>query len=130
MLDAVEPVAGGRVDPVRIEQTDLVVVAQHARRHLAEPGELSDVQHDEDLDTPSHGVKVKRRTKEVEMLTQVLMLWTILRAQRGELRVRDERGSTVETVILTALLAGLAIGVAGIIIVKVTAKAHSIDLNH
>ncbi len=48
---------------------------------------------------------------------------------RGRL-TSDERGSTVETVILTALLAGLAISVAAIIILKVTAKAHSIDLDN
>jgi hypothetical protein len=34
-------------------------VAQHSRRDLSEPGELSDVQHDERSNTTSHGVRVK-----------------------------------------------------------------------
>jgi predicted amidohydrolase YtcJ len=55
----VGPVAARRVDLPGPEQADLVVVPQHARRHLAEPGELSDVQHAGTIDTPSHGVKVK-----------------------------------------------------------------------
>jgi hypothetical protein len=63
------------------------------------------------------------------VLTRALMLWTIVRARRFERSSRDEGGSTVETVILTALLAGLAISVATIIIMKVTAKAHSINLD-
>jgi len=41
-----------RIDPVRAEQGELVVVAKHARRHLAEPGEVSDVDHDNPPDTP------------------------------------------------------------------------------
>jgi len=45
------------------------------------------------------------------------------------MQVRDERGSTVETVILTAVFAALAIAVGAIIVIKVTAKAHSINLN-
>jgi hypothetical protein len=60
LMDAVAAVTVGRVDPIGPEQADLVVVAQHAWRHLSEPGELSDVQHDDVLDTPSHRVKVKR----------------------------------------------------------------------
>jgi hypothetical protein len=58
---------------------------------------------------------------------------TVVNICESRIRARvgsDERGSTVETVILTALLAGLAISVAAIIILKVTAKAHSIDLNN
>jgi hypothetical protein len=55
----VGPVAARRVDLPGPEQADLVVVPQHARRHLAQPGEPSDVQHDGVMDTPSHRVKVK-----------------------------------------------------------------------
>jgi hypothetical protein len=64
------------------------------------------------------------------VITQILVIWTILRARSGSSRGRDEGGSVVETVILTALLAGLAISVATIIILKVTAKAHSINLDN
>lgn len=38
----------------------------------------------------------------------------------------DERGMTTETVIITALLAALALGVGAIIVAKVTSKAQSI----
>lgn len=41
LLDAVGAVSAARVDPIGREQTKLVVVAQHARGHLAEPSELS-----------------------------------------------------------------------------------------
>jgi hypothetical protein len=43
--------------------------------------------------------------------------------------VRDEEGSVVEKVILTAIFAALAIAVGAIIVAKVTAKANSINLN-
>lgn len=39
---------------------------------------------------------------------------------------RDERGMTTETVIITAVLAALAIAVTAIIVTKVTGKAESI----
>ena len=42
---------------------------------------------------------------------------------------RSEEGSTAETVILTALFAALAIAVGTIIVLKITAKANSINLN-
>jgi hypothetical protein len=42
---------------------------------------------------------------------------------------RDEGGYTTQVVIMTALLAALAIAVGIIITTKVLAKAHSIDLN-
>jgi hypothetical protein len=63
----------------------------------------------------------------------IVAFQTVLNIAGSKIRGRltsDERGSTVETVILTALLAGLAISVAAIIILKVTAKAHSIDLDN
>jgi uncharacterized membrane protein len=43
-----------------------------------------------------------------------------------ELRA-DERGMTTETVIITAVLAALALGATAIIVNKVTSKANSID---
>jgi hypothetical protein len=43
-------------------------------------------------------------------------------------RLRDERGMTTETVIITAILAALAIAVATIITVKVTGKAEDIPV--
>ena len=57
-----------------------------------------------------------------------LLSWMgLLRAQR---RVAlEESGYTTQTVIMTALLAALAIGVGIIITTKVLAKANSIDLN-
>src|SRR5207302_7234859 len=59
LAGGVEAVAVGRVDLLGLEQADLIVVAQHPRRHLAESSELSDVQHDADIYMPSHSVKVK-----------------------------------------------------------------------
>jgi hypothetical protein len=44
-------------------------------------------------------------------------------------RARDERGMTTETVIITAVLAALAIAVGVIITAKVTAKANSIPVD-
>ncbi|MFI0818592.1 hypothetical protein ACH4TX_19120 [Streptomyces sp. NPDC021098] len=43
-------------------------------------------------------------------------------------RARGDAGYTTETVVVTALLAVLAITVVGIIVAKVVGKAHSIDL--
>jgi hypothetical protein len=42
---------------------------------------------------------------------------------------RDQMGYTTQTVIMTALLAALAITVGAIITAKVVTKANSIDLN-
>jgi hypothetical protein len=63
------------------------------------------------------------------MITQIQIFWVLLRIGFQVVRERDERGSTVETVILTAVFAVLAITVGAIIVAKVTAKAHSIHLN-
>ena len=41
---------------------------------------------------------------------------------------RGDAGVTTEYVLLTALVIGLSLGVLGIIIAKVTAKAQSLDL--
>lgn len=65
------------------------------------------------------------------------MWWIELQALHLTLRLlaaraadaRDERGGlTTEAVILTAVLAALALGAAAIIVAKVTAKATSITL--
>lgn len=44
-------------------------------------------------------------------------------------RLRDERGMTTETVIITAVLASLAIAAATIITIKVTGKAEQIPVD-
>ncbi|MDA8149492.1 MAG: hypothetical protein M0Z93_12070 [Actinomycetota bacterium] len=56
-------------------------------------------------------------------------LQAMLRARREAGRVPSDEGSVVETVILTAIFAALAIAVGAIIVAKITAKAHSINLN-
>ena len=63
------------------------------------------------------------------MLFQAQALWMYLRGRFVDLVVEDERGSVVETVIITAVFAALAIAVGTIIVLKVTSKANSIDLN-
>jgi hypothetical protein len=63
------------------------------------------------------------------MLLQVKVLWTYLRLRYVEPARSDERGSVVETVIITAMFAALAIAVGAIIVLKITSKANSIDLN-
>ncbi len=63
------------------------------------------------------------------MLWQVQALWMCLRAQFVDPRIADEEGSVVETVIITAVFAALAIAVGIIIVAKVTSKANSINLN-
>ena len=50
------------------------------------------------------------------------LYWTRLQAARA-----DERGMTTETVIITAVLAALALAATAIIVTKVTSKANSID---
>jgi hypothetical protein len=63
------------------------------------------------------------------MPNQIVVLWTYLRTRAGQFGERDERGSVVETVIITALFAALAITICAIIVTKVTAKTNSINLN-
>lgn len=48
---------------------------------------------------------------------------------RWALAIRDEEGSVVEKVILTAIFAALAIAVGAIIVAKVMDKTNSINLN-
>lgn len=43
-------------------------------------------------------------------------------------RIRQDAGYTTETIVITALLAILAMTVVGIIVAKVTAKANGISL--
>ena len=63
------------------------------------------------------------------MLSQTHLLWMYLRARFVDSIVPDEDGSVVETVIITAVFAALAIAIGIIIVAKVTSKANSIDLN-
>lgn len=68
------------------------------------------------------------------MFDQLPILWWYLRAtvERSVLLERldrNEEGSVVEKVILTAIFAALAIAIGAIIVSKVTAKANSINLN-
>jgi hypothetical protein len=64
------------------------------------------------------------------MGTTELYLWAWARLVAGQRRVmRDEGGYTTQVVIMTALLAALALAVGIIITTKVLAKANSIDLN-
>ncbi len=63
------------------------------------------------------------------MPNQIVVMWTYLRARVGAHRRWDEAGSIVETVIITAIFAALAISIGAIIVAKVTAKTHSINLN-
>ncbi len=55
-----------------------------------------------------------------------MMRYTFLRLQLAR---DDERGYSAEAVILTALLAGLALAVGAIIVTKITGKANSIPVD-
>jgi hypothetical protein len=59
-------------------------------------------------------------------LTVIKVLFDIHLARLRALR-DDERGMTTETVIITAVLAGLAIAATTIIVTKVTDKANRIQ---
>jgi hypothetical protein len=61
------------------------------------------------------------------MFTEVQMLVARFRATLERLR-HDEAGYSTEAVVVTALLAALAIAVIAIIVVKVTEKANGISL--
>jgi hypothetical protein len=54
------------------------------------------------------------------MTTQIVVIWTYLRARAGVSGGFDEAGTVVEKVILTAIFAALAIAVGAIIVTKVT----------
>lgn len=62
------------------------------------------------------------------IVVQVRALWAYASA-KVRLTGRGDEGSVVEKVILTAVFAALAIAVGAIIVLKVTAKANSINLN-
>ena len=64
------------------------------------------------------------------MLTYAQIVWIAMQVRLRVFRTHDEQGSVVEKVILTAVFAALAIAVGAIIVAKVTAKAHSINLNN
>ncbi|GAA1119137.1 hypothetical protein [Kitasatospora arboriphila] len=55
-----------------------------------------------------------------------LLAAACVRARRAELRKQPDGGYTTETVIITALLVGLGLGVLGIIAAKVTDKANGL----
>jgi len=58
---------------------------------------------------------------------QVLRTYAEVLVTRLQAARRDERGMTTETVIITAVLAALALAATAIIVTKVTAKANSIN---
>jgi hypothetical protein len=62
------------------------------------------------------------------MFAELVAVKTLVDLLLVRLRVAwaDERGMTTETVIITAALAALALGVTAVIVAKVTAKANSI----
>ncbi len=63
------------------------------------------------------------------MVLQTQVLWMYLRSRFIDPVISDEGGSVVETVIITAIFAALAIAIGAIIVAKVTSKANSINLN-
>ena len=68
------------------------------------------------------------------MINQARVLWWYMRAVCSQLTFldridKDEEGSVVEKIILTAIFAALAIAIGAIIVSKITAKANSINLN-
>ncbi|WP_439382136.1 hypothetical protein [Amycolatopsis lexingtonensis] len=62
------------------------------------------------------------------MLSYCRTLWDLLATRILLLRKENNRGEITTTVIVTALMAVLAIAVIAIIAAKLTAKANSIDL--
>jgi hypothetical protein len=63
------------------------------------------------------------------VITQLSLLFSFLRCRLHDMRSSDEQGSVVETVVITAVFAALAITIGAIIVAKITAKANSVDLN-
>ncbi|MGW4526917.1 hypothetical protein [Amycolatopsis sp. cmx-4-83] len=62
------------------------------------------------------------------MLTHCRTLWNLFTVRILLLRKDSSRGEITTTVIVTALMAVLAIALIAIIAAKLTAKANSIDL--
>lgn len=58
---------------------------------------------------------------------EVVKTWFNVYVDRLRQVRADERGMTTETVIITAVLAALALAATAIIVDKVTSKANSID---
>ncbi len=84
LVHVVEPVAIGAVDPLGLEEPELVVVAEHAGGHLSQASELSDVQHDKTINRPSHGVKVKwERVGNGSLGARVTLEGGVVRSRRG-----------------------------------------------
>jgi hypothetical protein len=57
------------------------------------------------------------------------MVWSYLRARLAVHTERNDVGSVVETVIITAIFAALAIAIGAIIVAKVDARTSTINLN-
>jgi hypothetical protein len=66
--------------------------------------------------------------KEVLWMTRIYVAARLRWDELKRLARRDRGGITTEAAIWTALLAGAAIVIAGIIIAKITERANSIDL--
>jgi hypothetical protein len=64
-----------------------------------------------------------------ELWKTLWILWITMKAGIASRVRRDETGTVVEKVILTAIFAALALAVGAIIVAKVLAKANSISLN-
>jgi hypothetical protein len=60
------------------------------------------------------------------MLTPLVMILVSLRARLGALR-DDDRGMTTEAMIITAILAGVALAVVGLIAAAITRKGNEIE---
>ncbi len=60
--------------------------------------------------------------------SQIAVLLSYIRARMGLIDRLDDVGSVVETVIITAIFAALAIAVGAIIVTKITTKTNSINL--
>lgn len=60
--------------------------------------------------------------------TSLIGWWVTLRARVRDLDWHDDAGMTTETVIITAILATLALAAGAIIYMKVFNKANSIDV--
>jgi prolipoprotein diacylglyceryltransferase len=60
------------------------------------------------------------------MLTPLVLLYVTLRARLDEVR-NDDRGMTTEAMIITAILAGVALAVVGLIAAAITRKGNEIE---
>jgi prolipoprotein diacylglyceryltransferase len=60
------------------------------------------------------------------MLTPLVLLYVTLRARLDAVR-NDDRGMTTEAMIITAILAGVALAVVGLIAAAITRKGNEIE---